>query len=156
MRARVIAVGTRMPAWVRGACEEYLKRLAGALPVTLTQIEAATRSAGGDATRARTTEGQRILGAITPREHVVVLDERGKELSTRELAAWLKLRMREGDDLAFVIGGADGLSAQVQERGNFRLSLSRLTLPHALARVLLAEQLYRAHGILTNHPYHRE
>jgi 23S rRNA (pseudouridine1915-N3)-methyltransferase len=69
---------------------------------------------------------------------------------------WLKLRMREGDDLAFVIGGADGLSTQVQERANFRLSLSRLTLPHALARVLLAEQLYRAHGILTNHPYHRE
>jgi 23S rRNA (pseudouridine1915-N3)-methyltransferase len=145
-----------MPAWVRAACEEYLKRLAGALPVTLTQIEAATRSAGGDATRARTAEGRRILGAITPREHVVVLDERGKELATRELAEWLKLRMREGDDLAFVIGGADGLSTQVQERANFRLSLSRLTLPHALARVLLAEQLYRAHGILTNHPYHRE
>jgi 23S rRNA (pseudouridine1915-N3)-methyltransferase len=156
MRARVIAVGTRMPAWVRSACDEYLKRLAGALPVTLTQIEAATRTAGGDAARARATEGQRILAAITPREHVVVLDERGRQLATRELAEWLKVRMQEGDDLAFVIGGADGLSAQVQERGNFRLSLSRLTLPHALARVLLAEQLYRAHGILTNHPYHRD
>jgi 23S rRNA (pseudouridine1915-N3)-methyltransferase len=156
MRARVIAVGTRMPAWVRSACDEYLKRLAGALPVTLTQIEAATRAAGGDSDRARSAEARRILKAIVAKEHVVVLDERGQELSTRELAAWLKERMRAGDDLAFVIGGADGLSQEVRERGNFCLSLSRLTLPHALARVLLIEQLYRAHGILTNHPYHRD
>ena len=96
------------------------------------------------------------MAAITAREHVVVLDERGRELSTRELAGWLKVRMQEGDDLAFVIGGADGLSAQVQERGNFRLSLSRLTLPHALVRVVLAEQLYRAHTVLSGHPYHRD
>jgi 23S rRNA (pseudouridine1915-N3)-methyltransferase len=156
MRARVIAVGTRMPQWVRSACEEYLKRLGGALPVTLTEIEAATRSSGTDTGRSRAQEARRILAAIGAREHVIVLDERGKELSTRELATWLQGRMAEGDDLAFVIGGADGLAQEVHERGNFCLALSRLTLPHALARVLLSEQLYRAHSILTHHPYHRD
>src|SRR6266436_1425219 len=78
------------------------------------------------------------------------------QLSTRELAVWLQERMQQGEDLAFLIGGPDGLAPQVLARGNFTLSLSRLTLPHALARVLLAEQLYRAHSILTHHPYHRD
>jgi 23S rRNA (pseudouridine1915-N3)-methyltransferase len=86
---------------------------------------------------------------------VVALDERGRELTTRELADWLGSRMQQGEDLAFVIGGADGLAREVLSRSNFTLALSRLTLPHALARVLLAEQLYRAHSILGNHPYHR-
>ena len=86
----------------------------------------------------------------------MALDERGKELSTRELADWLKGRQQAGEDLAFLIGGADGLAPQVLARSQFRWSLSRLTLPHALARVLLTEQLYRAHSILTNHPYHRD
>jgi 23S rRNA (pseudouridine1915-N3)-methyltransferase len=87
---------------------------------------------------------------------VVALDERGKQLSTRELSAWLATRLQQGEDLAFLIGGADVLAPQVLTRSNFILSLSRLTLPHALARVLLTEQLYRAHGILLNHPYHRD
>ncbi|MGB9329342.1 MAG: 23S rRNA (pseudouridine(1915)-N(3))-methyltransferase RlmH, partial [Steroidobacteraceae bacterium] len=89
-------------------------------------------------------------------EHVAALDERGTQLSTRELAAWLQLRMQEGADLAFLIGGPDGLAADVLGRSQLRWSLSRLTLPHALVRVLLTEQLYRAHSILTNHPYHRD
>jgi 23S rRNA (pseudouridine1915-N3)-methyltransferase len=145
-----------MPVWVKSACGEYLKRLAASFPVTLTEIEAGTRSAGGDTERARATEARRILAAVAYGDHVVVLDERGKELSTRELAAWLKTRMREGQDLSFVIGGADGLAQEVHARADFSLALSRLTLPHALARVLLTEQLYRAHGILSNHPYHRD
>jgi 23S rRNA (pseudouridine1915-N3)-methyltransferase len=87
---------------------------------------------------------------------VVALDERGRELSTRELATWLSTRMREGQDLAFLIGGPDGLASEVRARSHFTLSLSRLTLPHALVRVLLSEQLYRAHCILTHHPYHRD
>ena len=86
----------------------------------------------------------------------MTLDERARELSTRELAVWLNMRMQQGEDLAFVIGGPDGLASEVLARGNFSLSLSRLTLPHALVRVLLAEQLYRAHCILTHHPYHRD
>jgi 23S rRNA (pseudouridine1915-N3)-methyltransferase len=154
MRMRVMAVGTRLPAWARSACDEYLTRLAG-LNLTLVQLEPARR-AGGVATRAVAAEGARLLALLRPGEHVVALDERGKELSTRELADWLKGRQQAGEDLAFLIGGADGLAPQVLARSQFRWSLSRLTLPHALARVLLTEQLYRAHSILTNHPYHRD
>jgi len=151
MRVRLIAVGTRLPAWVRGACEDYLARLTSRLAISLVEIEPGPRSAGGTAHNAIAAEGQRLLGAVRPGDHVAVLDERGTQLSTRELAAWLQERMQQGEDLAFLIGGP-----QVLARGNFTLSLSRLTLPHALVRVLLAEQLYRAHSILTHHPYHRD
>jgi 23S rRNA (pseudouridine1915-N3)-methyltransferase len=155
MRVRVIAVGTRMPSGVLTACDDYLTRLRGSLPVALTEIASASRRAGG-APRAIAREGERLLAALAPAEHVVALDERGRELTTRELAGWLGTRRQQGEDLAFLIGGPDGLSPQVLARSNFRLALSRLTLPHALARVLLTEQLYRAHCILTNHPYHRD
>ena len=145
-----------MPAWVRSACDEYLGRLSGALPVTLQEIEPATRTAASMPARAIAAEGERLLAALRPGEYVTGLDERGTQLSTRELAAWLKTRMQEGADLAFLIGGPDGLAREVLGRSQLRWSLSRLTLPHALVRVLLAEQLYRAHSILTNHPYHRD
>jgi 23S rRNA (pseudouridine1915-N3)-methyltransferase len=149
-------VGTRLPAWVRSACDEYLGRLDVALGVTLTEIAPGVRTAAGNAGKAVAEEGRRLLATLRPAEHVAALDERGAQLSTRELAAWLKERMREGDDLAFLIGGPDGFAPEVRSRSNFTLALSRLTLPHALARVLLAEQLYRAHSILVNHPYHRD
>ena len=152
---RVIAVGTRMPAWVRSGCDEYLARLKHGLAVTLTEIEPALRGAGGAVQQAIATEGRRLLGALVPADYVVALHERGRELTTRELADWLGSRMQQGEDLAFLIGGPDGLAPEVLARSNFTLALSRLTLPHALARVLLAEQLYRAHSILGNHPYHR-
>ena len=155
MRVRVIAVGTRMPAWVRSACAEYLQRLRGGLALELEEIATASRRAGGVA-RALAREGEQLLAALGPREYVTALDERGRELTTHELARWLGTRMQQGEDLAFVIGGPDGLAPAVLARSNFRLALSRLTLPHALARVLLAEQLYRAHCILANHPYHRD
>ena len=155
MRARVIAIGTRMPTWVRSACDEYLRRLRGGLAVALTEIEPATRRAGG-AGQAVAREGERLLAALLPSDHVIVLDEHGRELTTRELAGWLGSRMQQGEDLAFLIGGPDGLAAGVRSRSDLTLALSRLTLPHALARVLLCEQLYRAHCILANHPYHRD
>ena len=152
---RVIAVGTRMPEWVRTACGEYLARLKS-LPVSLTELEPGARSAAADPARARAEEGRRLLAALRPGEFVTALDERGSAPTTRELAAWLQRRMQEGADLALLIGGADGLDAEVMARADHRLSLSRLTLPHALARLLLLEQLYRAHSILANHPYHRD
>ena len=155
MRVRVIAVGTRMPPWVRTACDEYLTRLRGSLTIALKEIPPASRRAGG-APRALAREGECLLAAVQPADHVIVLDERGRELTTQELAAWLATRMQQGADLTFLIGGPDGLAPEVLARSNFRLALSRLTLPHALARVLLSEQLYRAHCILSNHPYHRE
>jgi len=155
MRLRVIAVGTRPPAWVRTATEEYLQRLAP-LSAALTEIPPGTRSTRGTSHQAIAAEGKRLLGALKAGEHVTTLDERGRELSTRELAAWLGQRMQDGRDLAFLIGGPDGFATEVLARSDFTLSLSRLTLPHALVRVLLVEQLYRAHSILGNHPYHRD
>ncbi|HEY0767803.1 MAG TPA: 23S rRNA (pseudouridine(1915)-N(3))-methyltransferase RlmH [Steroidobacteraceae bacterium] len=153
---RVIAVGTRLPAWVRTACDDYLARLASRLAISLVEIEPGPRRAGTTAHRAIAAEGERLLGALRPHDQVAALDERGTQFSTRELAAWLQQRMQQGEDLAFLIGGPDGLAPEVLTRSNFTLSLSRLTLPHALVRVLLAEQLYRAHSILTHHPYHRD
>jgi len=156
MRVRLIAVGTRPPGWVREACEDYLTRLSAQLPVTVTEVTPGKRGAGAPPERAIAQEGERVLAMLRAADHVIALDERGTELSTRELAAWLKTRMQEGEDLAFVIGGPDGLAPAVLARAAKRLSLSRLTLPHALVRVLFLEQLYRAHSLLGNHPYHRD
>jgi 23S rRNA (pseudouridine1915-N3)-methyltransferase len=149
-------VGTRPPAWVREAYADYTRRLGSRLKLTLVEIEPGSRSAGQSPRKAVETEARRLLMALRPDEWVVALDERGTQMSTRELADWLAGRMREGRDLAFLIGGPDGFAAEVVARSDMPLSLSRLTLPHALARVVLAEQLYRAMSILTHHPYHRE
>jgi 23S rRNA (pseudouridine1915-N3)-methyltransferase len=156
MRVRVIAVGTRMPAWVRSACQDYLARLGAHLSVSVLEIEPGARTAGGTPAKAIATEAKRLLAALRPGEHVVALDERGTQFTTRELAAWLGARKHSGEDLALLIGGPDGLAPEVLARSQARWSLSKLTLPHALVRVVLAEQLYRAQSILLNHPYHRD
>src|SRR5579875_168856 len=137
MRWRVIAVGTRMPRWVD-------------------ELAPATRAGGRDAVSAARSEGERLLAKLRPGEFVAALDERGRELSTRELADWVVARQRDGRDVAFLIGGPDGFDPAVRARSDFLWSLSRLTLPHALVRVVLAEQLYRAHTLLARHPYHRD
>jgi 23S rRNA (pseudouridine1915-N3)-methyltransferase len=149
-------VGTRPPAWVREAYADYTRRLGARLKLTLLEIEPGPRRAGQSPRKAIETEARRLLTAVRADEWVVALDERGKQMSTRELADWLAGRMQEGRDLAFLIGGPDGFAAEVVARSDMSFCLSRLTLPHALARVVLAEQLYRAMSILTHHPYHRE
>jgi 23S rRNA (pseudouridine1915-N3)-methyltransferase len=149
-------VGTRPPGWVREAYADYVRRLGSRLKLTLTEIEPGPRSAGQSPQKAIETEARKLTAALRAEDWVVALDERGTQMSTRELADWLDGRMREGRDLAFLIGGPDGLGAEVLARSNVSLSLSRLTLPHALVRVVLAEQLYRAMSILTHHPYHRD
>jgi 23S rRNA (pseudouridine1915-N3)-methyltransferase len=156
MRVRVIAVGTRMPAWVRSACQDYLARLGAHLGVSILEIEPGLRSGSAPPAKAIATEAKRLLAALRPGEHVVALDERGTQFTTRELAGWLGTRKQAGEDLALLIGGPDGLAPEVLARSHARWSLSRLTLPHALVRVVLAEQLYRAQSILINHPYHRD
>ena len=156
MRVRLIAVGSRMPKWVREAYEDYITRLGSGLKVSLVEIEPGQRSAGRPPQKAMEAEAQKLLGALRKDEYVVVLDERGAEMTTRELAAWLKTRMQEGRDVAFLVGGPDGFAPEVVARSDFKWSLSRLTFPHALVRVVLAEQLYRAHAVLANHPYHRD
>ena len=155
-RVRIIAVGSRMPKWVREPFDDYINRLGSSLKVSVTEIEPGTRSAGRSPAKAIETEGERTLAAVRESDFVVALDEHGTEMTTRELASWLRTRLLDGNDLAFLIGGPDGFAAEVLKRANFKWSLSRLTFPHALVRVLLAEQLYRAHAVLTNHPYHRD
>jgi 23S rRNA (pseudouridine1915-N3)-methyltransferase len=156
MRVRLIAVGSRMPKWVREAYEDYITRLGSSLKISLTEIDPGPRSAGRPPQKAMEVEGQKLLAAVRKDDYVVALDERGTEMTTRELAAWLKSRMQDGRDLAFLVGGPDGFAPEVLARSDFKWSLSRLTFPHALVRVVLAEQLYRAHGVLANHPYHRD
>jgi 23S rRNA (pseudouridine1915-N3)-methyltransferase len=155
MKARLIAVGRRPPAWVREAYTDYTRRLGSQLKLTLIEIEPGPRSGGQSARKAVEAEARKLLTALRPDEWVVALDEHGTGMSTRELADWLGARMQEGRDLAFLVGGPDGLAPEVLARSDISLSLSRLTLPHALVRVVLAEQLYRAMSILSHHPYHR-
>jgi len=145
-----------MPTWVREAYADYVARLGSSLKVTLIQIDPGSRSSRRTSESAMQTEGERLLSALRKDDYVVTLDERGAEMTTRELAKWLGTRMKEGRDLAFLIGGPDGFAPEVLARGDYRWALSRLTFPHALVRVVLAEQLYRAHSVLMNHPYHRD
>lgn len=156
MRIRVIAVGSRTPSWVRENCEDYAARLRSRLKLDFVEIPAGARGAERGVRRAVRIEATRLLAALRPREFVVALDEHGEEFTTRELASWLESRLQAGRDVAFLVGGADGLAAEVLARADFKLSLSRLTLPHALARVLLMEQLYRAQSVRDHHPYHRD
>lgn len=155
MRLRVIAVGTRMSAWVDAACNDYSRRLRGADAIELVEIPVARRHGAGDAKRAVKLEAGRILALLEPREYVVALDERGRSFTTLQLSTWLAERRTHGEPLSFIIGGPDGLDAVVGARAQLRWSLSALTFPHALVRVLLAEQLYRASTVLAGHPYHR-
>jgi 23S rRNA (pseudouridine1915-N3)-methyltransferase len=156
MRVRVIAVGRRLPRWVGEVFEDYVRRLPSTLRITLREMEPGPRAGARKGLDAMLIERDRLLGAVRGEDFVVALDEHGRELSTVELAGWLAQRMGDGRDLAFLIGGPDGLAKAVLERSDFTWSLSRLTLPHALVRIVLAEQLYRAHTVLTGHPYHRQ
>ena len=156
MRLRIVAVGTRMPRWVREAFEDYVGRLANSLKLSLVEIEPGPRGAGRPVQQAIDVEAQKLSSALRKDDYVIALDEHGSELTTRELSAWLAARMQDGRDLVFLIGGPDGLAPQLLARCDFKWSLSRLTFPHALVRVVLAEQLYRAHSVLTHHPYHRD
>ncbi len=155
MHIRLIAVGDRQPSWVDTAFENYVQRLPRQWQFRVDLIATAPRSRKSAAEAAKAAEGQKVLAKIRAAECVVVLDECGKEFSSQEFAARLVDWQADGRDLAFVIGGPDGVSQQCMDRAELRWSLSRLTLPHGLARVLFAEQLYRVWSMSTGHPYHR-
>ena len=156
MKLHLVAVGVRMPGWVDQAFAEYAKRMPRDCRLELTEIRPEPRAGGKTVPQLLAAEGERIERAM-PRDFLrVALDERGKELTTAQLARWLETQRRDGGDIAFLIGGADGLAPAVKDGASLALRLSAMTLPHGLARVLLAEQLYRANSILHNHPYHRE
>lgn len=156
MRLRVIAVGTRMSKWVQSAWSDYTRRLRGSDALELIEVPVARRSGEGDAARAMATEAQRILALLRPSEYAVALDEHGRSFTTLQLAQWLGERRQDGEAVSFIIGGPDGLDAAVLRRAQLKWSLSALTFPHGLVRVLLAEQVYRASTVLAGHPYHRQ
>ena len=156
MHLRLLAVGDRQPAWVDEAFKTYTGRFPGAWKFSIDSVRVAKRSRGETAGRARAVEGEQLLAKIRADEQVVLLDERGRKLTTRELAGRLAAWQADGRDLCFVIGGPDGVDEAVVARADVSVSLSALTLPHGLARVLLAEQLYRASSLQSGHPYHRD
>jgi len=153
VRTLLIAVGDRLPAWVQEGYAEYAKRLSRELPLQL--VEISTKSRSRDVARAIADEGNAILASIPKSAHVVALDGRGQPWSSEDVAVQLTRWRMLGQDLAFVIGGPDGLAPTVFARAQQRWSLGPATLPHPLVRIVVAEQLYRAVSQLGNHPYHR-
>jgi len=154
MRLLLVAAGTRLPSWVNEGYREYASRLTGEYRLELKEIALGTRS-GSDTKQAIAKEAERMSAAIPANAYVVALQVHGRALTSEQLAQFLETRAREGRDVAFCIGGPDGLAPQIDARADLRWSLSALTLPHALARVVVAEALYRAVTIIKRHPYHR-
>lgn len=156
MKLLVVAVGQRQPAWADTAWADFAKRFPPEMRLELKALKAEPRSSGKTAAQCMAAEGARFDGAIPKAARRVVLDEHGSCLTTAQLAKRLHAWRGEGRDVALLIGGPDGLDPAVKASGDETLRLSDLTLPHALARVLLAEALYRAWSVHEGHPYHRE
>ncbi|MEQ1603085.1 MAG: 23S rRNA (pseudouridine(1915)-N(3))-methyltransferase RlmH [Methylophilaceae bacterium] len=155
MKLRILSVGHKMPAWVEMACAEYLKRMPREMLVEIIEIKPDKRASGKNAAQVQEAESKRILEAAG-RDYLIALDERGQEPTTLQLAERMKTWLSGGRDVSLVIGGADGLHEDIKTRADWLWGLSKLTLPHGMVRVVLAEQLYRAHTVISNHPYHRE
>jgi 23S rRNA (pseudouridine1915-N3)-methyltransferase len=155
MRLLIVAVGQRVPDWAQAAYEDYAKRFPPDLRVELKTVKTEPRASRTPAA-AMVAERERILAALPKGCRLVVLDERGTALSTQALARQLQQWQLDGEDVALVIGGPDGLDPTLRAQARQCIRLSDLTLPHALVRVLLVEQLYRAWSINAHHPYHRE
>ncbi len=153
MRFRVLAVGPRQPGWVNEGVEEYRRRLPG---LDLVELPLARRSKAQSAVAARDDEGRRLLARLGAQDHVVTLEVEGTAHATGALARRVETWLGLGRPVCFLIGGPDGLSAEVRARAEESWSLSPLTLPHGLARLVLAEALYRAWSVLQGHPYHRD
>ena len=155
MKLKLLAVGTKMPNWVESGCSEYSKRMPPELRIETVEIALGTRGKNQPASKAIEKESQALLKVIGEQDFVVALDVIGRSLSTEKLATMLADWQMNGRDICLVIGGPDGLSEQCLARADMRWSLSELTLPHPLVRIVLMEQLYRAWTINANHPYHR-
>ena len=155
MKLRIISVGHKMPDWVQSACSEYTKRMPREMSVEIVEIKPDKRSSGKNSETVQEAEAKRILEAAG-RDYLVALDERGQEVTTLQLADKMRLWMESGRDVSLVIGGADGLHENLKRKADWLWSLSRLTMPHGMVRVMLSEQLYRGLSVINNHPYHRE
>lgn len=158
MKLRMLAVGQKMPDWVQSGYDDYAKRLQPLLPVQLVPLAMAKRGkndSASDIHKYCQQEGQTILTARQPRERLIALEVGGRNLSTEKLADTLKLWMQDGQDVALAIGGPDGLSNEVRQQAEWHWSLSPLTLPHPIVRIIVIEQIYRAMSLINGHPYHR-
>ncbi len=155
MHIRVLAVGTKMPSWVVQGVQEYQKRLPREWKFDWVELAVGHRGKSQDVNKAIEAEGEAMMTAIKAQEHVVALDMKGKAWSTEQLSAEASQWQMSGQDVALLVGGPDGLSAKCLSRANQRWSLSALTLPHPLVRIVLVEQLYRSWSLLNNHPYHK-
>jgi 23S rRNA (pseudouridine1915-N3)-methyltransferase len=156
MRIHLLAVGRRLPAWQQQGYEEYARRLPRECALELVEIPAPRRTRGIGAERAKALEWERMRKALPRDARVIALDARGRMEDTAALAGRVEGWLNDGRDVALLIGGADGLASDALQRADARWSLSPLTLPHGLARVVVAEQLYRAWSMVRGHPYHRE
>ncbi len=156
MKLMIVAVGTRMPTWVEAGFDEFARRMPRELPLHLVEVKAEPRTTGKTVEAMMSAEATRIEAALPPRCRRVILDERGADITTKALAQRLEAWQGEGEDVALIVGGPDGLAPTLKASADERIRLSSLTLPHALVRPLLAEALYRAWTVLKNHPYHRE
>ncbi|ART61861.1 23S rRNA (pseudouridine(1915)-N(3))-methyltransferase RlmH [Kushneria marisflavi] len=155
MKLKMLAVGTRMPGWVTQGVEEYRKRLPREMSLEVVELSPGPRQKSADPAKAIRVEGDRLLSRIKDSELVVALDVEGKPWSTPVLSERMRDWQMAGSDVSLLIGGPDGLDQRCLARADLRWSLSPLTLPHPLVRVLLAEQLYRGWTLMTGHPYHR-
>ncbi len=144
-----------MPDWVEKACAEYLKRMPREASVDIIEIKPDKRASGKNSEVVQEAEAARILEAAG-KDLLIILDEHGQEVTTTQLAQRMETWLSSGRDISLVIGGADGLHPSLKQKADWLWSLSKLTLPHAMVRVVLAEQLYRAWSVIQNHPYHRE
>ncbi|HLW74945.1 MAG TPA: 23S rRNA (pseudouridine(1915)-N(3))-methyltransferase RlmH [Gammaproteobacteria bacterium] len=155
MRIHLIAAGTRMPSWVQDGFKDYAARLPSECKLLLKEIPLGTSRTSGDAKKAMQEEGAKMLAVLPEGAGITALDVHGKVLDTGALAKRLNQWLQEGRDQSLLVGGPDGLAPECLSKADFCWSLSPLTLPHGLVRVVVAEQLYRAWSILKNHPYHR-
>lgn len=156
MQIQLVSIGQKMPAWVQQGFDEYAKRMPRECELVLKEIAAGKRTKNSDVARIVKEEGERMQSAIAKDTHVVTLDVTGKSWSTPELSQAMQRWLGQGRNVALLVGGPEGLSDEAKSLASESWSLSRLTFPHPLVRVMIAEQLYRAWTILNNHPYHRE
>lgn len=155
MRIHLLAVGTKMPAWVDTASKEYAGRMPPHCQLIIKEIPQEKRGKHADLQRICKLEGDKLLAAIPAGAKVIALDVQGKSWSTEQLSGQLDQWMQSGQDVALLVGGPEGLSAECRQRADVKWSLSPLTFPHPLVRIIVTEQLFRAWSILSNHPYHR-
>lgn len=155
MRVRLIAIGGKMPGWVSEGYAEYAKRLPADFQLELVELPLGHRGKGADAARAKRQEGDQMLAAIPRGDRVIALEVEGKSWSTEQLAAQVETWRMDGRNISLLVGGPDGLDSRCVAAADQKWSLSALTLPHPLVRVLLAEQLYRAWTLIQGHPYHK-